>query len=59
VSITWESSSSSSYTLRRSEDLVEFEELSDGIAGEEGSTTFVDTMPAGTKVLYYQVIEEA
>ncbi|MGK0189563.1 MAG: hypothetical protein ACI9R3_005380 [Verrucomicrobiales bacterium] len=59
VTVTWDSSPSGSYSVLWAENLEEeFNELEDGVEGQEGSTSFVDTVPAGTKVRYYKIVEQ-
>lgn len=59
VTVTWPSSEDQSFGIAWSETLEgDFNELDDGVEGEEGSTSFVDTVPAGTRVRYYQVFRE-
>ncbi|MGK0185374.1 MAG: hypothetical protein ACI9R3_001151 [Verrucomicrobiales bacterium] len=59
VTITWSSVEGQTFGIGWSDTLEgDFEELDDGVEGEEGSTSFVDTVPAGTRVRYYQVFSE-
>ncbi|MEZ5329136.1 MAG: Ig-like domain-containing protein [Verrucomicrobiales bacterium] len=59
VTITWPSSEGQTFGIGFSETLVgDFEELDDGVTGQEGSTSYIDTVPADTRVRYYQVFKE-
>ncbi len=60
VTLTWLSREGRSYTMGRSPDLADFEELTDGIEAEAGTTTtYVDeNVPADLTDVYYQITEE-
>ena len=58
VALTWTSSVGETYILSWSDDLVNFTEIDDGIAGQEGSTSYVDIIPEGTVKRFYQVTKE-
>ncbi|MDA0813917.1 MAG: hypothetical protein O3C21_16195, partial [Verrucomicrobia bacterium] len=60
VTLTWLSREGRSYTMGRSPDLADFEELTDGIEADAGTTTtYIDeNVPADLTEVYYQVTEE-
>ena len=54
----WPSNLNDVFSIERSEDLISFTELDDGIEGQEGSTSYSDPIPAGTKVRFYRVLKQ-
>lgn len=56
VKLTWNSVSDATYSIFFSTDLVEFEELTDGVTSQGSATSFTDTsLPETNSFLYYQV----
>jgi hypothetical protein len=59
VAFTWTSRDGRSYTAERSTNLVDWEELTDGIESEGDTTTYVDEgLPAEFDEIYYRIIQE-
>ncbi|MCP4846976.1 MAG: LamG domain-containing protein, partial [Verrucomicrobiaceae bacterium] len=56
ITISFNSKAGKIYAVDRTNDLLLWEELDDGIEGEGDSTEFVDSfLPEGTKVMFYRV----
>lgn len=59
ATLTWTSRDSRTYTLERSADLIDWQELSDNIESGGDSTTFIDAaVPAELVKAFYRVTEE-
>ena len=59
ATLTWASGKNRSYIMERSTDLLDWEELTDSIASEGDSTSYVDVaVPADLAKAYYRVTEE-
>ncbi|MFT6861601.1 MAG: hypothetical protein ACJAVK_000153 [Akkermansiaceae bacterium] len=58
VTVTWPSTEGEIFSLSWSDDLQTFIEIDDGIAGQEGNTSFIDIIPTGTARRFYQVTKE-
>jgi hypothetical protein len=57
VKLTWNSVSDASYSIFFSTDLMEFEELTDGVTSQGSTTSFTDdtSLPEINSILYYRV----
>ena len=55
VTVLWPSRLNERFSIEWSEDLIIFTELDDGIEGLDGSTSYTDTVPPGTRMRYYRV----
>jgi hypothetical protein len=59
ATLTWASGKNRSYIMERSTDLLDWEELTDSIASEGDSTSYIDeAVPADFAKAYYRVTEE-
>ena len=59
VMLTWNSRSAKTYGIDRSTNLVDWEEVNDGVESEGTSTTYIDnTVSPETREAYYRVREE-
>jgi hypothetical protein len=58
VTISFNSQNGRVYAVDRTTDLLIWEELDDGVVGEEESTDFIDDfLPEGSKIMFYRVRE--
>lgn len=59
VSLTWSSQLGASYAVERTTDFEDWQELDDGVDGEEGSTVFTDSdIDEGIRFYYYRVVAQ-